>query len=358
MDSKKLYALACDFQIMGEIVDIQPFGEGHINSTFLVSTDKDKYILQRINHSVFKDIDAVMNNIDIVTKFIASKGKETIKVIPTNDGRLYRKSDAGYFRMMEFVKNTVCYQKVDGNLKLIKSEGEAFGELHQILKDIPVDEIRETIPDFHNTYRRYLNFLDACNSASDEKLKEAKEEVKFLISKKDTYSLIYDEMKKGNIKKRVIHNDTKINNILFDKDTDLYRCVIDLDTLMPGSVLFDIGDAFRGLYSSDNEDNEDTSLLKVDIPMFETFVSAYLDKMINELSETEIKLIPFSIYLMTIECGLRFLEDYFRGNVYFHVDYEKHNLVRARTQIALAKDVLLHMDELNEITKRLEEAKR
>ena len=353
MEKSSLNALACGFKIIGNIVDIAPFGEGHINKTYLVTTDRNKYILQRINDSIFKDVDSLMNNIEIVTSYIASKGKETVKIIPFSDGKLFAKVDDGYYRMLEFVKNTICYQKVDGNMKLVESAGEAFGELHLLLSGIDSKRIVEVIPDFHNTFKRYQNLLDAVNKALKEKLDAVKEELIFIKSGEKNYSIIYDEIKKGNIKQRIIHNDTKINNILFDKDKETYRCVIDLDTLMPGSVLFDIGDAFRGFYTGDNEDNKDTSLLKVDKTVFKTFVNAYLSKMKNELSQKEIELIPFSIYLMTIECGIRFLEDYLRGNVYFHVDYEEHNLVRARTQIALAKDVLAHLDELNEIVKSL-----
>lgn len=351
-----LYALACDFEINGNVKGIAPFGEGHINNTYLVTTDKSKYILQKINRIVFKDVDAVMSNIDVVTKFIAKQGKETMKVIPTKTKQLYLYKDYEYFRMTEFVKDTICHQSAEGNMKLVASAGEAFGELHYLLKDLPIDKVKETIPNFHNTYKRYLNFLEASNVADDEKLKEAKDEIGFIIAHRKDYSIINDEMAKGNIKKYVIHNDTKLNNILFDKDTDEYRCVVDLDTLMPGSVLFDIGDAIRSFFTADNEDNPDLSLQKVDKIIFKTYMKDYLSKMKSELTKTEIELIPFSAYLMTIECGIRFLEDYLRGDIYFHTDYDKHNLVRAKTQIALAKNILDSMDELKDIVKELIEA--
>ena len=349
MLSSNLSFLANRFAVKGDIISIAPFGEGHINTTYLVKTNDEQYILQKINDSIFKDVDMLMNNIQQVTSFIRSKGKETINIIPTKDGKLFVKTEDGYFRMMEFAKNTICYQKVDGNLKLVESEGAAFGELHHLLNDIPVEQIKETIPNFHNTYKRYLDFVDALQKAPKDRIANAQAEFDFINEHKNDYSRIYDEIEKGGIRTRIIHNDTKINNVLFDKDSGLYRLIIDLDTMMPGSVLFDIGDAFRGLFSGDNEDNRDTSLLKVDVPVFKAFIKAYLNKMKNELTKTEIELIPFSIYLMTIECGIRFLEDYLRGNVYFHIQYEEHNLVRAKTQIALAKDVLGKMDDLNKI---------
>ena len=348
MDLKEISLLVDKFQIEGNFISITPYGEGHINRTFLIETSSNKYILQKINDSVFPNVDDLMDNIKKVTAFISSKGKETIKLVPTKDGGWFYKTNDCFYRVYEFACNTITYQK-PVNLELVKSQGEAFGDLHLLLNDFPANEIKEVIPNFHNTRQRYHNFINAVEHANNEKLEIAKEEIAFIKEHEKDYSVIVDEIAKGNIKTRVTHNDTKINNILFDKDTGKYRLIIDLDTIMPGSVLYDIGDAYRGLFSGDNEDNKDTSLLKVNFDIFKSFIYGYLDKMINNLTDTEIKLIPFSAYLMTIECGMRFLEDYLRGNVYFHVNYEEHNLVRARTQIALAKDILKNLDTLNEI---------
>ena len=157
------------------------------------------------------------------------------------------------------------------------------------------------------------------------------------------------------MRSREISLDPKINNVLFDKNDNRIRAIIDLDTVMPGSVLYDVGDSFRSLFTGENEDNQDTSLLKINIPIFKAYISSYLKEMKNNLTKREIELIPYSIYLMTIECGMRFLEDYLRGNVYFHVDYEEHNLIRSRTQIALAEDVLKNSDLLNSIIKEIME---
>ena len=350
MNEKELFDIANRFELSGNIINVHPFGEGHINSTFLIETDKDKYILQRINNQVFPSVEDLMDNISIVTSFISSQGKETIKVMPTKEGKLFLKLNDKFYRVLEFVKNTICYQDVGNNLALVESEGEAFGELHQLLSKLDASLIKEVIPDFHNTEKRYKNFLNAKETASIKKINAAKEEIDFILSQANTYSKINDEVKKGNVKIRIIHNDTKINNVLFDKDTGLYRCVIDLDTMMPGSVLFDVGDALRSLFTGDNEDTTDLSLLKVNFPIYEAFVKGYLSKMRKELTEEEVDLIPFSIYLLSVEIAMRFLEDYLRGNVYFHADYEEHNLVRARTQIALAKDALKNVKKLKEIT--------
>ncbi len=350
MNKNDINLLLKEFKIVGNIIDVHPFGEGHINSTFIVETDKDKYILQKINNTVFPNVDNLMNNIKIVTDFISSKGKESMKVVPTKKDKFYLKVEDEYYRVLEFAKDTECYQEVGNNLELTRSEGEAFGELHYLLGDLDASLINEIIPDFHNTEKRFLNFLNAKETASIDKLEAAKNEIDYIEDHEYTYSRIYDEIRKGNVKTRIIHNDTKINNVLFDKNTGLYRCVIDLDTMMPGSVLFDVGDALRSLFTGNNEDTTDLSLLKVNFPIYEAFVKGYLSKMRKELTEEEVDLIPFSIYLISVEIAMRFLEDYLRGNIYFHADYEEHNLIRARTQIALAEDVLKNIKKLKEIT--------
>lgn len=349
---KDLLAIARGFELKGEILDISCYGEGHINSTFIVKTSEKRYILQIINHFVFKDVDLLMNNINEVTKFIRSKGQESLEIIPAKSGKLYLLQDDVYYRVFVFVENTICYQKPE-NLELVESAGASFGVLHQALNDFPVEKIKETIPHFHDTEKRFNDFLDALNKASDELKENSKNEINYIFAHKETYCVINNALKNKEVLMRVTHNDTKINNILFDATTGKFRCVIDLDTVMPGSVLFDIGDAFRGMFSGENEDNKDTSLLKVDFDVYKAYTKAYLGKMKNDLTKKEIELIPFSIYLMTIECGIRFLEDYLRGNVYFATKYKEHNLVRARTQIALAEDVLRNLDKLNKITEEI-----
>ncbi len=352
MKKEVLFALAYGFKLNGKIVDIRPFGEGHINSTFVIETESEKYILQKINSYVFKDIDALMNNIDLVTKYIRFKGQESLEIIPTKEDKLYQKYKGKYYRVYVFVKDTVCYQKVT-SLDLARSAGSSFGELHYILKDFPVNQIVEVIPNFHNTEKRFLDFLDAYSKAEDYLKEEAKEEIDYVLNHEYSYGTINQALKNGEVKVRVTHNDTKINNILFDKKTGQFRCVIDLDTVMPGSVLYDIGDAFRGMFTGENEDNPDLSKQVVDFNIYKEYIKAYLEKMNTELTSKEKELIPFSIYLMTIECGMRFLEDFLRGNVYFATKYRTHNLVRARTQIALAEQVLNNLDKLNQMTEEI-----
>lgn len=345
-----------NFQIKGEVISCSPYGEGHINSTFLVETTSDKYILQRINDSIFKNVDDLMNNFEVVISFIKSKGSETIDLIPTKEGKLYYKSDKGYFRLMKFAENTICYQEPK-NLDLVRAEGEAYGNFHLLVDDLAPTKIVEILPDFHNTEKRYHDFLDATKKADKAKLEKAKKEIELINKYKDNYSLIYNEIKKGNINTKITHNDTKINNILFDKITGKYRLIIDLDTIMPGSYLFDFGDALRSLFTGNNEDSEDLSKLKVDFDIYTNFAKGYLNKMAKVLTEKEIELLPFSAYLLTIECGIRFLEDYLRGDIYFHVSKPEHNLIRAKTQLTLAKNIYDNLDKLNGITNSLISAK-
>ena len=350
--SKDLFAITRGFKLKGEVLDVFPYGEGHINGTFYIKTTEKPYILQKINNYVFKDVDLLMNNISVVTKFIRSKGQESLEIVPTLDDKLYLTDESGYYRVYVFVENTICYQRPE-NLDLVRSAGESFGALHQALNDFPVEQIGEVIPHFHDTEKRFSDFIDAYAKASDELRKNADKEVNFILSHRHSYGIVNEALKNNEILMRVTHNDTKINNVLFDATTGKFRCVIDLDTIMPGSMLFDVGDAFRSMFTGTNEDNKDTSNLKVDFEVYKTYIKAYLGKMKNDLTKKEIELIPFSIYLLTIECGIRFLEDYLRGNVYFAIKYKEHNLVRARTQIALAKDVLENVNKLNKITEEI-----
>ena len=351
----KLISLIKNFNIAGEILSVEPFGSGHINKTYRVVTSEDEYILQQINDYAFKDVDVLMNNINIVTSFIKAKGERTLEVIPTLDNKLYAVSEGKYFRIYKFVQHSVCYQTVGKDLSLASKLGNAFGKFHHLLADLDATKLKEVIVNFHNTPNRFQNFYNTYVSSDETKRKKAKQEIEFILDHENTYSKVYDGLKSGEVKVHTTHNDPKINNILFDEKTNEVLCVIDLDTVMPGSVLYDVGDSFRSLFTGENEDNPDLSLQTVKLDVFKAYISSYLKEMKDDLTKKEIELIPYSIYLLTIECGMRFLEDYLRGNVYFHVTYEEHNLVRSRTQIALAKDILDKQEQLAQIVKEIME---
>lgn len=337
------------FDIKGEATTYSPIGNGHINSTFLVnSTSENKYIIQKINTHAFNDVDALMSNVFKVTEFLRLNGFESLRAIRTKDGQKYFRDSNNCYRVYEYIENTMCYEKVD-NMFLVYSDAKAFGKLHRALKRFDSSLLHETIPDFHNTAKRYSNLLNAIKENPCERVASCISEIEFIKSRASDYFTIIDGIKNKEISNAVTHNDPKINNILFDKFSGDIRAIIDLDTIMPGSYLYDFGDALRSLFTGDNEDSEDLSKLVVNLDIFEAYLKGYLSEMSDVLTSKELELLPFSIYLLAMELGIRFLEDYIRGDIYFKTNYPIHNLIRARTQLALAKDILNHFDKLNDI---------
>ena len=272
--------------------------------------------------------------------------------IKTKDGKPFSKIGDEYYRLYEYIDNTVWYEEIT-DLKLIYKAAQAFGQFHKALKGFDANELKETIPNFHNTYQRYLNFLEATKTDKLNRVKTCLPEIQIVRSFESDYRTVVDLIADGTIPLAVTHNDPKINNVLFDKDSGEIRVVIDLDTIMPGSYLYDFGDALRSLFTGDNEDSEDLSKLKVKFDVFETYTKGYLSEMENVLTQKEIELLPFSAFILTIECGIRFLEDYIRGDVYFRIKKPNHNLFRARTQIAIANDIFNNLDRLNDIIDKL-----
>ena len=340
------------FSIEGEVLEIVPFGNGHINKTYKVTTSAGKhYLMQAVNGYVFHNIDDLMRNIYIVSMYLTGSNNETLKIVKTIPGRLFYCENDLYYRVYEYLENTISYEKLE-TPDMINKVAEAFGMLHNELAGLDSCLIAETIRDFHNTPKRISNLLDAIKDDPLDRMKEAKDLINFIIDNKEYADIIMDGLNSGEIPERIVHNDPKINNVLFDKDTNEVRCVIDLDTIMPGSCLFDVGDALRSIFTGDNESNRDTSLLKVDFDAYERYVSAYLSKTKDSLTQREIDLIPYSIATIALELGVRFLEDYIRGDKYFAIHFPDENLVRAKGQLALAKDVIANLDKLKKITER------
>lgn len=350
--NRNLMSILSFFCFDGRITNIKEYGNGHINKTFLIETDLNKYIFQVINSYVFGDIEVLMHNIRMVTEHLSRHGDITLTVIPTFTGETYYFDKQYYYRMYSYVENTVCYEKIE-NLEMARKTGVAFGQLHHQLEGIDTSFIAEVIKDFHNTPRRVENLLVAEKKNNFNRIQECQEELNYIKSQKDKISLITDGLNDGSIPMRITHNDPKINNILFDKDTNEVKCVIDLDTIMPGSALYDFGDALRSLFTGDNEDNEDLSTIKVDLDLYKAYTDGYVSMMKSSLTEREIELLPMSIFIIAIELASRFLEDYLNGDIYFHTSKPNHNLIRCRTQIQVAKEVLKHLDELNKITKEI-----
>lgn len=334
---------------------IDPYGNGHINDTYC--TETPKFILQRINTKIFTDADQLMDNIENVTSFLREKiiaaggnpDVETLTVIPTVDGKnCYHYDDENVFRVYKFISGTKTVEN-DKTLDDLYNAGRGFGKFQNMLSDFPVEKLHETIADFHNTPKRVEALKQAIAEDKAGRAASVQEEIRFALEEAKMANVVVDGIADGSIPVRVTHNDTKINNILFDADTGEALCVIDLDTVMPGSMLYDFGDTLRMGASTAAEDEPDMSKVCFDTEPFRKFAEGYLQETKDALTEREIELLPFSAKLMTYECGIRFLTDYLNGDTYFKIHREHQNLDRARNQFKLVADITKKEDELNEI---------
>ncbi len=349
MDCINDYKKAAElFAIEGEVVSAEPYGEGHINKTLLaVVTTKRRYILQQMNTSIFPDSDGLMKNICAVTEHLRARDIETLEVIPTKDGKPYYKGEQ-CFRMYAFIENTVTYQKVT-DATVFRNSGKAFGEFQNYLAEFDASVLTEVIPNFHDTPKRFQNFLKALEKDAFDRAKDCQEEIEFVLKNKDTYGKVIEGLADGSIPLRVTHNDTKFNNILMDAETNEARAVIDLDTIMPGSMLYDFGDSIRFGASTAAEDEKDLEKVHFDIDLFKAYAEGYCNAVKNSITKKEAELLPYGAYLMTVECGMRFLTDYLSGDTYFATKYAGHNLVRCRTQLKLAAEMQAAFPVMNEI---------
>lgn len=347
-DYTREYEVAVCFDLEGEIQNIEPYGEGHINSTFLVTTEKKKYILQKINVNVFKKPGDVMENIFHVTEFLKKKGERTLNVIRTKTGALMKKMQDEYYRVYDFIERTVSYQ-IANDREVFCNVGEAFGHFQNCLSDFDASVLNEIIARFHDTPNRYNDFLEAVSKNASGRLDTCTKEVEFIKERKDTFDKVVKGIEEGKIPLRVTHNDTKLNNILMDPNTKKAIAVIDLDTVMPGSLLYDFGDSMRFGTNTAAEDEKDLELVHFDIELFRAYTKGFCEKAKDSMTETEKELLPYSAYLMTMECGMRFLGDYITGDVYFGTKYPEHNLVRCRTQLKLASEMEEAMEEMKAI---------
>lgn len=340
--------------------DIVPYGEGHINDTYLADSSPYKYILQKINHTIFKDPDSLMDNIVAVTDYlrgvITKEGgdpdRETLTVIKTRDGKnLYRSPSGDYFRMYIFVDNTNVYQMVE-NKEQFYHAAKAFGKFQKQLSGFDAGRLSETIPEFHNTRSRFEQLKTAIAENKAGRLGEVQPEIEFALAREKEISTVVDALASGDLPLRVTHNDTKLNNVLFDKDSGEAICVIDLDTVMPGSLLYDYGDSIRFGASSGAEDETDLSKIYCDLELFDAFTRGFLEELSGSITPKEIELLPFSARLMTYECGIRFLADYLNGDTYFKIHRPAHNLDRCRTQFKLVADMEKKAEQMNDIVKK------
>ena len=339
--------------------EIASYGNGHINDTYITNTKN--YILQRINTNIFKNPDELMQNIENVTKHIRCKMKalgrdedrSTLTVVKTRKGESFVKCDDDHvYRVYKFIGGSETIEKAESDVHMYNA-GRGFGEFQQMLTDYPVDTLFDTIPNFHNTVKRVEALETAIRENRTGRLLFVKDEVEFALSRAKDAVVILEGIEDGSIPLRVTHNDTKINNILFDDQTHEPLCVIDLDTVMQGSLLYDFGDALRIGASSAAEDEEDLDKVWFDEKLFEAFAKGFLEFMGKDITPREKELLSFSAKLLTYECGIRFLTDYLNGDTYFKIHKPAHNLIRARNQFKLVKDIEDKMDKLNEIIANL-----
>lgn len=345
---------------------VKPFGEGHINETYAVymqeedGSDVPQYVLQRLNINVFKNPSQVMENIFGVTEFlrevIREEGgdvdRETLSYIKTKSGETYFEDAQGQpWRCLHFISNSVCYQTVEEPDQFYQS-AKSFGHFLKQLGNYPAESLHETIPQFHDTVKRFRDFAKAVKKDVKNRSRSCKKEIAFALEREEDCGVLMEQLNKGLLPLRVTHNDTKLNNILFDSDTDKGLCIIDLDTIMPGLAANDFGDSIRFGASTAEEDEKDLEKVHFDIHLYELYVKGYLEMAKDVLTPAEIESLPWGARLMTLECGMRFLTDYLQGDVYFKTAYPEHNLVRARTQFKLVKEMEEQFEAMQEIAKK------
>lgn len=352
-------ALAAEaFVTKGDPEACVPHGNGHINSTFIIPCRdargrQYRYILQAINTDVFKNPEWVTENIKKVTDFLkprASERRSVMQMVPTVSGEYTYTDKNGCWRMYEFIEDAICLDAPETTEDFYQS-ALAFGRFQRDLSDFPAEELKETIPDFHNTPVRYQNFLKALEEDAVGRASTVRSEVDFLKFRADFYGVLEDAREAGVLPLRVTHNDTKLNNVMLDKATRTALCVIDLDTVMPGYSVNDFGDAIRFGANTAAEDEPDLSRVAINLTLFEAYTKGFLEGCGGRLPLEEALLLPEGAKMMTLEVAMRFLTDYLQGDVYFKTKYPEHNLIRCRSQLALAADMEAHWEEMKDIVR-------
>jgi hypothetical protein len=357
-------AISAQFRILGQFIDGAPYGSGHINDTYAVIFDQGgtqvRYILQRINHLIFKNPPALMENIARVTRHIASvnrnrsdASRRSLTVIPALDGApFYCCPEGTYWRAYVFIENAKTYDIIETPVQAEKA-ARAFGEFQKCLVDLPGERLHETIPDFHNTPARFAKFEKSLAEDRANRAALARPEIDFVLKKKEMTGHLLRLHSEGRVPERITHNDTKLNNVMIDGKTSEGICVIDLDTVMPGLALYDFGDLVRTSTSPAAEDERDLRKVSMQMPMYEALVRGYLASAGDFLTPDERANLAFGGKLITFEIGLRFLTDFLDGDIYFKVKRENHNLDRCRTQFRLVECIEQNEEAMNKFAASL-----
>ena len=356
---KRITHVASQFGLEGEVREINVVTHGNINSTYDVTIchngEDHRYIFQKLNIFVFKNPKRIMGNIRRITEHISAKLEEkgqsqdhVMHFYKTPEGRNYFMRHQGFWRVSDYVPNTVTYNACD-DLDKLRSAGKAFGEFQMMLSDFDATDLYETIPNFHNTRSRIAVFLRHVNEDPCGRVEEVLSEIDQIKKWKPMAIQLNELVDSQELPLRVTHNDTKINNLLFDKTTNQAKTVIDLDTVMPGLTAHDFGDAVRFAANTAMEDEPDTSKVALDMAKFRAFAEGFVPPVAHALTPLEVDTLALGAFVITVELAVRFLDDYITGDQYFKTLYLDHNLVRARCQIALAADMYRHLDEMKAI---------
>lgn len=349
------------YALPGTVADVARHGKGHINDTFCVVCKTPeggtaRFILQRLSQAAFPHPEEVMENFVGITSYlrreILAEGgdplRETLSLVKTGDGADFVTDAEGRaWRLMPFIENAECYQSATP--ELFAASGRAFGRFQYMLRDYPARTLHETIPHFHDTESRFEQFLAALEADKMNRAEGVSPEIQFILRRKADCGVALRALREGKLPLRVTHNDTKLNNILIDRDTHEGICIIDLDTTMPGLAINDFGDSIRFGANHCMEDEQDLTKVNFDISLYEVFTRGFLEGARGSLTSAELEYLPWGARLMTLECGIRFLTDYLDGDHYFHVSHPRQNLDRARTQLKLVKDMEEQFDAMGAV---------
>lgn len=352
---EQLLDILSQFRTEGNLVSAEPFGNGHINDTLKVTDDAGeiKYVLQRINHNIFTNVEMLQNNIHTVTTHIRKKleakgetdiDRKVLTFLPTNDGKLYYFDGDSYWRVCLFIPRSQSFEEV--NPELSYEAGKAFGDFQSMLADLPEGALGETIPNFHNMEFRLEQFHDAVKANAAGRMDEVKDLVEEVEKRAKAMCIQEDLYREGKLKKRTNHCDTKVNNIMFDENGKVL-CVIDLDTVMPGFVLSDIGDFIRTGANTGAEDDANLDNVNVNMDIFKAYTRGYMETAKAFLSPLEITMLPYGGRLLTYMQTVRFLTDYINGDTYYKIHSPKHNLQRTKAQFKLLQSLEANAPEMD-----------
>lgn len=362
---EQLQIIAEKFNIQGKVISIDEIKRGYINRTYKVETLSEtnhihKYILQRINTNVFPDVESLMSNFQLTTEHLSHNlsmpGNHTRGTVQTlrltKDGKPFFENNSGVWRMMTYFDNVYSLD-IPNNPDVFYYAGVSFGRFLKAMSSVDPSEIKEVIPNFHNTKSRYIDLENAISRNVQNRVDGVKAEIDFIRARAELFGKITDALEAGAIPTRICHNDCNLNNILFDNDTNLPVAIIDLDTVMPSSPLYDFGDSMRIGTNTAKDDEKDLSKVSCNLQYYEAYANGYLEACGDILTIKELELLPYASLIITAEDGIRFLMDYINGDTYYHIDYSGQNLDRARTQLKLLEDMEAKLPDIKNILQKI-----